>query len=141
MMGGMGGAEGAPMEYRNNTCVAQSTLYSSCTTATDGTGQVLKDNRYFIDNKAYSGDALSPLVSLSFFSVFSFFSIFSVFSLFFLKACWSMLVGGDQIPGFRCGNGNWSAWLETGQDAGSTVSGKVPAIAEMVSWGEALLGF
>ena len=65
--------------------------------------QVLKNNRYFIDNKAYSG--------------------------------------GDQIPGFECGNGSWSAWLQTGQDAGSMVSGRVPAVAEMVSWGEALLGF
>ena len=37
--------------------------------------------------------------------------------------------------------GNWSAWLQTGQDAGSTVSAEVPAVVEMVSWGEALLGF
>ena len=103
MIGGMGGKDGAPMAYTNNTCVAQSTLYASCSTATDGTGQVLKDNRYFIDNKNYSG--------------------------------------GDQIPGFQCTNGSWSAWLQTGQDAGSTVSGKVPAVAEMVSWGEKLLGF
>ena len=91
------------MVFTNNTCVAQSALYTSCTTTTDGTGQVLKNNRFFIDNKAYSG--------------------------------------GDMVPGFECGGGNWSAWLETGQDAGSTVSGEVPAVAEMVSWGEALLGF
>jgi hypothetical protein len=102
MMGGMDPA-GAPMYFVNNTCVAQSAIYSSCETATDGSGQVLHDNHYFIDNKDYKG--------------------------------------GDIVPGFPCTNGSWSAWLATGEDKGSTISGEVPTVAAMVKWGEDLLGF
>jgi len=102
MMGGMDPA-GAPMYFMNNTCVAQSTIYSSCATAIDGSGQVLRGNSYFIDNPNYKG--------------------------------------GDIVPGFPCANGSWSAWLATGEDSGSTMSGEVPPIATMVGWGKKLLGF
>lgn len=54
MLGGMDPG-GTPMYFFNNTCVAQSTLYSSCETATNGSGQVLHDNRYFIDSSNYQG--------------------------------------------------------------------------------------
>jgi hypothetical protein len=102
MLGGMD-PEGTPMYFTNNTCVAQSSLYSSCSTETDGRGQVLRGNKYFIDSPGYKG--------------------------------------GDQVPGFPCGNGSWSKWLATGEDAGSTLSGEVPPVATMVGWGRALLGF
>ena len=49
--------------------------------------------------------------------------------------------GGDIVPGFPCTNGSWSAWLATGEDKGSTISGEVPTVAAMVKWGEDLLGF
>ena len=77
---------------------------SSCETASDGSGQVLRGNSYFIDNPSYH-------------------------------------TGGDLVPGFPCTNGSWSAWLSTGEDSGSTVSGEVPPIATMVGWGKELLGF
>ena len=54
MMGGMDPA-GAPMYFLNNTCVARSTLYSSCSTAKDGRGQVLRNNKFYIDNPSYTG--------------------------------------------------------------------------------------
>ena len=54
MMGGMDPG-GAPMYFLNNTCVAHSTLYSSCSTTKDGRGQVLRDNKYYIDNPSYTG--------------------------------------------------------------------------------------
>lgn len=46
-----------------------------------------------------------------------------------------------KIAGFPCGGGSWSTWQASGEDEGSSINGTMPAVAEMIAWGERLLGF
>jgi hypothetical protein len=43
--------------------------------------------------------------------------------------------------GFPCSKGNWTDWVKTGEDVGSTISGDVPSVEVMAGWGKDLLGF
>eukprot|EP00729_Bicosta_minor_P006678 gene6678-34474_t len=46
-----------------------------------------------------------------------------------------------KIAGFPCSGGSWSTWQASGEDEGSSINGTMPAVAEMIAWGERLLGF
>ena len=109
-MGGMAKDPPQPMVWEENTCVnLNPDIYSTC--SSDQSRQILANNTLFVQG-AYT-DAKT---------------------------------GATMIPGFPCNDGNFTAYQQLGptqgqpvQDAGTTVSGKIPTVETMVGWGKKLL--